>query len=102
MTLRVLTIAREEAAEAARWYEEQRTGFGDLFLEELSRVFETVEQHPRASTQVTVAAPDREVRRIVLRRFPYSVVYEVLAEEAVVIAIAHQRRRPNYWIDRLN
>lgn len=39
-------------------------------------------------------------RRIVLPRFPYSVVYEVHADHIVIVAVAHQRRRPGYWRDR--
>ncbi|MBP6707594.1 MAG: type II toxin-antitoxin system RelE/ParE family toxin [Candidatus Accumulibacter sp.] len=39
-------------------------------------------------------------RRYFLRRFPYSVIYQVAAEELRVVAVAHQRRRPGYWANR--
>ncbi|MDD5240681.1 MAG: type II toxin-antitoxin system RelE/ParE family toxin [Sulfuricella sp.] len=40
------------------------------------------------------------LRRFPLRRFPYSLVYQVKLQELRVIALAHQRRRPGYWKDR--
>jgi len=40
-------------------------------------------------------------RRIVLRRFPYSVIYSPGVDQAVAIAVAHQRRKPGYWKKRL-
>ena len=39
----------------------------------------------------------QEVRRFVLERFPYTVIFEVLADRVLVLAVAHARRRPNYW-----
>ncbi len=42
----------------------------------------------------------REIRRCVLPKFPYYVAYEVLASEVIVLAVAHARRRPFYWINR--
>lgn len=39
-------------------------------------------------------------RRYLLRRFPYSIIYQASADELRVIAVAHQRRRPGYWAGR--
>jgi len=39
-------------------------------------------------------------RRYVLRRFPYSIIYQVTAEELRILAVAHHRRRPGYWAHR--
>jgi len=41
-----------------------------------------------------------EVRRCLVNRFPYGVIYGIDGEEVVVIAVAHLKREPNYWIDR--
>jgi plasmid stabilization system protein ParE len=95
-------VAQREAREAARWYEGNRDGLGDEFLEELARVFEHIEKFPHAATQIPVSDANREVRRTVLDRFPYVVIHEVRAEGVMVIAVAHGRRKPRYWIDRLN
>ena len=45
--------------------------------------------------------PELEVRRRVLRRFPYVLAFKVYGEELVVIAVAHARRRPGYWLHRV-
>lgn len=39
-------------------------------------------------------------RRYILRRFPYSIIYQVAAEELRILAVAHHRRRPGYWAQR--
>ena len=39
-------------------------------------------------------------RRHILRRFPYSIIYQVTAEELRILAVAHHRRRPGYWEQR--
>ena len=39
-------------------------------------------------------------RRLSLRRFPYSVIYQITSEELRVVAVAHHRRRPGYWANR--
>jgi toxin ParE1/3/4 len=39
-------------------------------------------------------------RRYILRRFPYSIIYQVTAEELRILAVAHHRRRPGYWTQR--
>ena len=54
----------------------------------VSRIAETPIRYPLA---------EHGTRRIVLQRFPYNVFYRVGAEETVVVAVAHQKRRPGYW-----
>ncbi|MBI2434539.1 MAG: type II toxin-antitoxin system RelE/ParE family toxin [Candidatus Hydrogenedentes bacterium] len=39
-------------------------------------------------------------RRLVMQRFPYSIIYSVSADEIRILAVAHQSRRPNYWRQR--
>ncbi|OGA13510.1 MAG: hypothetical protein A3H32_06905 [Betaproteobacteria bacterium RIFCSPLOWO2_02_FULL_63_19] len=41
------------------------------------------------------------LRRYVLRRFPYTIIYRADPEEIVIVAYAHQRRRPGFWRNRL-
>ena len=43
----------------------------------------------------------KEIRRRILPRFPYSILYKIDPEEIIIVAIMHQKRRPNYWINRL-
>ena len=67
-----------------------------MFLDELDRVIERLESHPQ---QYPVS--ELGTRRIVLRRFPYIVVFREATDGAEIIAVAHGHRRPGYWRDRL-
>ena len=92
--------ASAELAEAIRWYEAQRPGLGAELLDAVSRTLDLIEQHPDSGSPVQEVARYR-LRRMTVGRFPYHVIYEVRAEEVAVVAIAHARRRPGYWRDRL-
>lgn len=62
----------------------------------------SVARNPRTGSPVDVVDPSLGVRRVRVRRFPYQVVYLVIDNDVVVIAIAHDRRRPGYWAERLS
>ena len=86
-------IVRQEAeadiADAYRWYEAQRPGLGQDFVDAVGSAFERIIEQPLRYTPV-----HRDTRRTFLRRFPY-VVFHVLRDDSVyVIAVLHQRRNP--------
>jgi toxin ParE1/3/4 len=81
--------AAKELAQAADWYEEQRSGLGRELVLEVRAVVRTLAHRTRAGSPVDRVDPTLDVRRIPLRRFPYHVVYVVKAEDVVVIAVAH-------------
>lgn len=87
--------AAEELEEAAVFYESRVAGLGASFLEEVQRTTSLIERYPDAGATVS-----RDVRRVRLDRFPYSIVYRRTADAIVIIALAHQRRRPGYWRGR--
>ncbi|HXO27784.1 MAG TPA: type II toxin-antitoxin system RelE/ParE family toxin [Thermoanaerobaculia bacterium] len=89
-------LAARELGEAVEYYDEARRGLGDEFLHEVERAIVFLYQYPEAAPKV-----GREVRRLVLARFPYSVIYRHLgAGQIRVLAVAHQKRRPRYWTKR--
>ncbi|MEM9597612.1 MAG: type II toxin-antitoxin system RelE/ParE family toxin [Acidobacteriota bacterium] len=93
--------AVEEIAEAASWYAEQRLGLDRELLDEIERILADVESGPRAFPPVENISGDLDLRRALLRRFPYSILFLVMQEEIRVVALAHSRRRPGYWTGRL-
>jgi plasmid stabilization system protein ParE len=97
-----LAEAEAEAQEAARWYEERQLGLGLEFLDSLTKALEAVENHPHYYPPLAVTRPAREVRRALLGRFPYKIIFEIRADEVLVLAVAHAKRRPNYWKKRLS
>jgi toxin ParE1/3/4 len=91
---RLLPPAEEEMTEAALFYEAARSGLG-VFLDDIQHAIDTVRTHPELSESVASG-----FRRILVRRFPFSIIYAVEPEGVVILAIAHQRRSPEYWKGR--
>jgi plasmid stabilization system protein ParE len=101
MTLRVLDEADAEAIEAANWYEDRSPGLGYDFWSQLRDAFAGIETHPRRYARVEFADVQGDVRRLLLRRFPYLVVYQVFDDEIVVLAVSHASRDQAYWTSRI-
>ena len=99
--VRFVHEAVKEVDDAVLWYEDQREGLGLAFLAALDRAIESITRRPQAAALIDGVAEGLEIRRISIRRFPYFVAYLVLDEAIVVLAVAHERRRPRYWSDRL-
>lgn len=93
--------ASAELGEAALWYERQRQGLGGEFLEAIDVALEFIARFPRAGTPVPDVPPGLPVRRVPVKRFPFHVVYLVLADVTRVLAFAHDRRLPGYWHSRI-
>lgn len=94
-------VAHQEAIAAADWHDQQRFGLGNEFLAELAALLDRVAFHPQLYGRIPLRRPARDIREGPVHRFDYHVVYEVRGEDIVVIAVAHNRRRPFYWKDRL-
>ena len=88
--------ADRELTESARYYgREGGTELGRAFIEEYERVLALVCARPGIGVRW-----GKGRRRFPMRKFPYSVIYYVRGEELRVVALAHQRRRPEYWSGR--
>ena len=94
--LRNLKEAREEFSAAVRWYEEQRPGLGVELFDAVVQATSGIQAQPEIGT----LSRDRRTRRVLVQRFPYQVVYRLSANEIVIVAIAHLKRKPGYWKKR--
>lgn len=92
---RLTAEARRELRSGATFYEHQHPGLGKDFVLEVRRLCRRVVEAPKLGTEVRPG-----VRRRLLRRFPYAVLYAFEDSEVVILAIAHQSRRPGYWTSR--
>lgn len=93
--------ARLETFEAAEWYNEQRAGLGDEFIDAIDRTVDLSRRRRVPGAPVAGLEDLEEVRRVPVPRFPYQLVMIVSTDELIVVAVMHERRRPAYWIDRL-
>ena len=87
--------------EAAAWYDERVSGLGERFLGEAEAAFARIEQMPLTGSPWSHGRLPDGVRRMFLRSFPYSAVY-ILEPRLVIVAVAHLRQRPGYWVKRLS
>jgi plasmid stabilization system protein ParE len=81
--------------EAALFYEAAATRLGDDFLDDVQHAIDSVREHPELGSGVADG-----FRRVLLRRFPFSIIYATETAQIVVVAVAHQRRAPGYWKGR--
>lgn len=91
----VRLAARRDLAEAFRWYEGRGAGLGHEFLRAVAVTFAAVDRDPE---RFPVALDD--VRKAVVRRFPYVVYLVALPDGVSVLAVLHGRRDPRRWRSR--
>jgi len=89
-------LANQEFAETVRFYDQRSANLGDAFASAVEAAIGFVRANPAAGTLVR-----RNVRRWMVRRFPYFVIYREEPNRLYVLALAHQRRLPEYWADRI-
>ena len=93
--IRLTAEALRELQSGATFYELQHPGLGKDFVLEVRRLCGRIVEVPRLGTEVRPG-----IRRRLLCRFPYAVLYALENSEIVILAIAHQSRRPGYWTSR--
>ncbi len=91
-----LPEAEEEMNLAARFYQERSEGLGWDFLIEVERTVASILAHPQAGPAIS-----RNLRRRIVRKFPFGILYAIHEDQIVIVAIAHLRRHPDYWKNRV-
>ncbi len=87
--------AEKDVEAAVDWYDQHASGVGDRFIESLDSVLDTIAEYPEMYPKT-----EGNIRRALLKRFPYVVYYSFVGHVIRVIAILHTSRRPDYWKDR--
>lgn len=88
-------IARQEMEDAVRYYEFEYSGLGSRFKEEVRKAALRIAAYPQAWS-----VERGDVRKCLLHKFPYKLMYSVEEDHILVIAVAHQHRKPDYWVGR--
>ncbi|MBN3905920.1 MAG: type II toxin-antitoxin system RelE/ParE family toxin [Nostoc sp. NMS1] len=93
-----LIISREaelDIQDGFEWYEQRSSGLGSEFVRAVDSSLALIGRNPLAYPQVY-----RQVRRVLIRRFPYGVMYILSQDVITIIACFHVKRDPKQWQDR--
>ena len=93
--VRFLRPAELELLDAAQYYELQATGLGSEFLDKIDAAIQDIREAPQRWPIVKAS-----IRRRLVHRFPYALLYRVDTDEIIIQATMHLRRRPDYWLER--
>jgi toxin ParE1/3/4 len=93
--IRFIRPAELELLDADQYYELQATGLGSDFLEKVESAIYEITENPELCPEIR-----NRVRRRLIRRFPYGLLYRIDPDEIIILATMHLHRHPDYWIDR--
>ncbi len=103
-----MTLAQREHSEAVaevdaavRWYEAQETGLGLALVDRAQRARQDIADWPQAAPIFTTADDGTAIRSKAVRGFPYRIIYTVEPDAILILAYAHERREPGYWLHRV-
>ncbi len=96
LPIRLLPEARDEFDEATDWYEQKQAGLGATFVARVRDVLNRIAVNPQLHAVVY-----QDVRKAVVRQFPYVVLYREEAGEVLVVAVFHTARDPGVWQGRI-
>jgi plasmid stabilization system protein ParE len=99
--VRLSSEAVVELAEAAAWYAARRPGLALEFLAEVERILPLIGNSPTSFPRLLDLPAELVIRRALLPRFPYAVIFMNLETEVRILAVAHVKRRPGYWLNRV-
>jgi plasmid stabilization system protein ParE len=91
-----LEPAQIELEEEVKYYNEQQAGLGYDFAREVADTIARILRYPEAWTKLS-----KRTRRCRTKRFPYGVVYQTRGDKILVVAVAHLKKKPWYWRDRV-
>ncbi len=95
MKVEFLSVAQTELDQAFEWYETQQKDLGLQLLNEFDAAMRRIINYPESYVLI-----ETDVRRCLVKRFPYGILYGIDTDKIIVIALAHLHRKPDYWMDR--
>ncbi|MCF8455003.1 MAG: type II toxin-antitoxin system RelE/ParE family toxin [Bacteroidales bacterium] len=89
-------MASNELEDAVEYYDDKVKGLGKKFKEEIKSGIKRIREHPQMWQEEKYG-----IRRYLLYRFPFKILFSIEKDYILIVAIAHCHRRPNYWINRI-
>lgn len=101
MKVKVSKEAAQELEEAAKWYEKEQDGLGSRLILAFEHAVKLLEELNPPLIPVYGEATKLGAKKLILHRFPFSIIAIQLNQMIVIVALAHHSRRPGYWKPRL-
>lgn len=102
MKVKVSKEATRELIEAAAWYEMEVPGLGDQLIDTFEHATTRLSEPNPPLVPVVGEAAKLGAKRLILQRFPFSIVAVTRNQVVTVIAFSHHSRKPGYWHERIN
>lgn len=87
--------AKRELFDAVAYYDDIDLALGNRFIQEIEQTLDQIEQFPQAWASLSANS-----RRCRLTSFPYGVVYQIVPQGIMILAVMHLQRKPDYWSNR--
>jgi len=93
--------AAQELEEAAAWYEKNQTGLGLQLIDAFDQAVRLLGEPNPPLTTVEGVAGEKGAQKLILHKFPFSVIVYEMERAIVVVALSHHSRKPGYWKSRV-
>ena len=100
MIVRLDPAARDDIREATEWYAVRDSKAAQRFVAAVDAAMNEITEFPDGPPRLETWSGPENIRRVLLHRFPYVIVFEILSGEIVIWCISHTSRKPNHWQNR--
>lgn len=97
MNILFLELAQQEFYDSQDYYEEQQENLGKKFKQEIYNTLKRIQKFPNLYVEIR-----KDIRKCVVNKFPFNLLYSIEENHILIIAIAHHHRKPDYWAERIN
>lgn len=94
--IRFHELARRELLEARDYYDDLVYRLGEKFVIEVERCLNIIKTNP-----LDYPVVKQNVRKAVVIKFPFSILYRLEKDNIYILAVMHQKRKPKYWVERI-
>jgi len=85
-----------ELDQSLEYYKKQEIGLEKLFLDEIEKALKKIQKNPERYHLI-----EDNIRKYIIKQYPYKIIYTIKPETIIIIAIVHQKRKPDYWKGRI-
>ena len=100
-TIRISTEAAQELEEAVAWYEKEQKGLGARLIDAFEHALQLLREPSPPLTPYNDEIEGRKIKKLILHKFPFSVIIADIHDSMVIVALAHHSRKPGYWDERI-